>query len=483
MRFSGTWLALGLGIGLAGCTVGPDFVPPANQAPSRWWGQDGRQGVSSPAGITYGAAVDARWWMGLGDPVLSALVERLAAENLDLMQATERVQQGRAQRKVVASEGLPHIEAHDSYERMRSSPTGPSSLFEKVPGAPREYDDWRDSLGASWELDLFGRVRRAVEAETANTEALDEARHGIALMAVADLVQNYIQLRGVQRLLAITGDNLANARKNVGLVRDRFANGVSTTLDIANAEAQRATIQASLPQLRTEEAQLVNAIGLLLGQPPRALEDELSRSLPQPVVPPAIPVGLPADLARRRPDVREAEARLHAATAQTGFAVASFYPDVRLMGNAGTESLQFGRTFDLHSAFFSVGPSIDLPIFEGGRLRGTLRLRESQQRQAAISYRETVLRAWNEVDNALTAFEQARRRRDDVAEAVKQNTRALTAARQRYVEGTVDFLNVIAAENAVLESSRSLAETDTRIAVAFVAIYRSLGGGWETIAP
>jgi NodT family efflux transporter outer membrane factor (OMF) lipoprotein len=429
----------------------------------------------------------AQWWMRsgtrFGDPTLSSLVGQLARENLDVQQAAERVQRGRAQRQVVAAEGLPHLEANASYERLRASPTGTVSVFQFMPGAQLDVDAWQDGLGASWELDLFGRVHRAVEAERANAEALNEARHGIALMAIADLTLDYVQLRGTQPLIAVTRDNLTNAEKNVALVKGRFTNGVGTTLDVADAEAQRVTIRSALPQLRTQEARLINAIGLLLAQPPRALEAELSRPAPPQSVPPTIPVGLPADLARRRPDIREAEARLHAATAQTGVAVASFHPDVRLMGNAGTQSLQFGRTFDLRSSFFSVGPSIDLPIFEGGRLRGTLHLRESQQRQAAISYRETVLRAWQETDDALTAYDLSHQRRKDLAEAVKRNTDALAAARQRYVEGAIDFLNVIAAENAVLDSSRSLTGTDTQIAIDFVAVYRALGGGWENTAP
>ena len=302
-------------------------------------------------------------------------------------------------------------------------------------------------------------------------------------MAVADLAQDYIELRGTQRLLVITRDNLLNAEKNAALVRNRYANGVSTTLDIANAEAQRATIESTLPNLRAQEARLINAVGLLLAQPPRALAAELAPVAAQPSVPLTVPIGVPSGLARRRPDVREAEARLHAATAQTGVAVASFYPDVRLTGSAGTESLQFGHTFDLHSAFFSVGPTLDLPIFEGGRLRGTLHLRESQQRQAALAYQQTVLKSWQEVDDALTAYSEAKRRRSALAEAVQQNTAALAAARQRYIEGVVDFLNVIAAENALLDSSRTLTNADTQIASDLVVLYRSLGGGWEAVAP
>ena len=472
-----TLRAVVLAVVLGGCTVGPDFSAPASDAPGHWWGPPAAPGTSNV--VTFGGEVDATWWDQFHDPELSSLVGRLAAQNLDLQAAAERVQQGRAQRQITASQGLPHVDANGSYERMRSSPTGPVSLFQPVPGAPYEFDQWTDSLSASWELDLFGRVRRAVEADQANTATAIEARHGIALMEMADVAQDYLQLRGTQALETSALANLGNAQRNVALVRTRFANGVSTTLDIANAEAQRATIESTLPQLRTEKARLVNAIGLLLGQAPRTLEAELLRDDASPLIPPSVAIGLPADLARRRPDIREAEARLHAATAETGVAVASFYPDVKLMGQAGTQSLQFTETFNLHSSFFAVGPAIDIPIFEGGRLRGQLHLRKSEQRQAAIAYHATVLRAWQEADDALTAYDQAQRRGDAIAEAVKQNTVALAAARQRYAQGAIDFLNVIVSENAVLQSQNTLASTRTQIAIDLVGIYKALGGGWQ----
>ncbi len=469
------WLALG------GCTVGRDFVRPVVEAPRRWWGADDKQDSGGP--VTYGGVVDPTWWTSFGDSELSSLVTRLAAQNLDLQSAAERVRQGRAQRRIVESEGLPHLDANGSYARTRDSLTGPISLFQFVPNPPKDFDVWQDSLSASWELDLFGRVRRAVESERANTEAAVEARHGVALMAVSDLAQDYLQLRGTQALEAVTQANLVNAVRNVALVHNRFANGVSTTLDIANAEAQRATIEASLPQLHTQEARLINAIGTLLALQPRALAAELAQPAVRPAIPPTVPAGLPGELARRRPDVREAEARLHAATAQTGVAVASFYPDVRLMGQGGTQSLQFTETFNLHSSFFSIGPTIDLPIFEGGRLRGTLKLRESQQRQAAIDYQSTVLRAWQDADDAITAYQQSRQRREKVSEAVTQDVAALAAARQRYAEGLVDFLNVIGAENGVLQGQSSLADADTQIGVNLVGVYKALGGGWQVADP
>ena len=240
-----------------------------------------------------------------------------------------------------------------------------------------------DGLTSSWQLDLFGRVRRAVEAADANALAAVENRHGVALAAITELAHSYMLLRGTQNRLGIAKRNLDLAEENVELVNTRFRNGVATTLDMAQARAQQATIAATLPPLRAREAELINAIGLLLGEAPRALEAELRRSQIMPRVPRRVPVGMPGTIVRRRPDVREAEARLHEATAQTGVAVANFYPDVTLNGAASVESLHLSNLFSPASAAFAVGPSISIPIFEGGRLRGALALSESRQREAA----------------------------------------------------------------------------------------------------
>jgi NodT family efflux transporter outer membrane factor (OMF) lipoprotein len=342
-----------------------------------------------------------------------------------------------------------------------------------------EYGLFREGLTSSWELDLFGRVRRAVEAADANVLAAVESRRGVALAAVAELAQSYMQLRGTQKRLEIAKRTLRNVDKNVELVNQRVASGAATTLDLAQARSQRATIAATLPPLRTREAELVNAIGLLLGNAPRALQTELRRTTAIPHVPRKVQVGLPGTLVRRRPDVREAEARLHEATAQTGVAVASFYPDVTLNGAASFESLHLGNLFNLSSTAFTVGPAISIPIFQGGQLRGVLSLRESQQREAAVFFRETVLRAWKEVDDALTAYREAQLRRVDVAQSVTENQAALQAARQRYTEGAIDFLNVVAAQAQLLQSENDLADSDTQVAIDLVNLYRALGGGWE----
>ncbi|HEY6831887.1 MAG TPA: efflux transporter outer membrane subunit [Pseudolabrys sp.] len=466
-----------LGIGLTCCTVGPDFQSPEIKETSRRSAPDSGNVPSR----TVEDAVDVAWWKGFRDFRLSSLVERLVAQNLDLKTAAERVVQGEAQRKVAVSQGLPHIEAQSSSTYNLASRNGLFSLVTPAPGAPLEYGLFRDGLTSSWQLDLFGRVRRAVEAADANTLAAVENRHGVALAAVAELAQSYMQLRGTQNRLEIAKRNLRLADENVELVNTRFGSGVATTLDLAQARAQQATIAATLPPLRTQEAELINAIGLLLGDAPRALETELRRAQIVPRVPRRVPVGLPGTLVRRRPDVREAEARLHEATAQTGVAVANFYPDVTLNGAVGLESLHLANLFSPGSATSLLGPTISVPIFEGGRLRGVLALRESQQREAAIFFQKTVLRAWKEVDDALTAYREAQLRRADVARSVVENRAALQAARQRYSEGAIDFLNVIATQTQLLQSENFLADSDTQIAIFLVNLYRALGGGWQVL--
>src|ERR1700730_7574286 len=465
-----------LGIGLAGCIVGPDYQKPEIAAAPR----TPMETVDVPSRTVEGK-IDSTWWKSFRDSQLSSLVERLPVQNLDLKTAAERVVQSVAQRQVAISQGLPHIEGQTLTTYNRYSQNGPLSLLTPAPGAPLEYALFRDGLTSSWQLDLFGRVRRAVEAADANTLAAMENRHGVALAAVAELAQSYMQLRGTQNRLGIAKRNLHLAEENVELVNARFANGTATTLDLAQARSQQATIAATLAPLRTQEAELINAIGLLLGDAPRALEAELHRSRILPRVPRKVPVGIPGTLVRRRPDVREAEARLHEATAQTGVAVASFYPDVTLNGAASVESLHLSNLFSPTAGAFAVGPSISIPIFEGGQLKGALALRESQQRESAILFQKAVLRAWKEVDDALTAYREAQRRRADIARSVTENQAALQAARQRYSEGAIEFLNVITTPAQLLQSENDLADSDTQIATDLVNLYRALGGGWEFV--
>lgn len=473
-------LSLIAATGLAGCNgVGPfyDGIGP-DRAVLHW----GREPAGLPSRTTSGA-VDVAWWRRFRDRELDLLIARTADGNLDLKTAAERVIQGTRQRQVIAAQGLPHLDGQSQTQDTRLSPNGFLRLVEPSPQSRFDFGMFTDGLAASWQLDLFGRVARAVEAADADVLASQEMRNGIALAAIAEMAQDYLTLRGTQTRIRIAERNLALADENVKLVENRVVNGVANTLNLAQARAQSATIAALLPPLRIQEAQLINAMGLLLGLTPRALEGELKTARALPPVPRLVPIGLPGELVRRRPDVRQAEAQLHAAVAQTGVAVANFYPDVTLNGNLSLSSISVASLFVPASRAYTVGPSISLPIFEGGRLRGTLALRKSQEREAAIAFQRTVLNAWREVDDALTAYAQTQRRRQNLAKAVDENKAALVAARQRYIEGASDFLNVISTQATLLQSENDLADADTRIASELVRLYRALGGGWELTPP
>jgi len=461
---------------LSGCVVGPVYQPPIVHVPERW----GQEPVASSPTVQ-SDSVDHRWWRGFRDPLLVSLVDRLGTQNLDLRTAYERVLQSEARIRITAAQGLPKIEGASQETYNRQSPNGPLSLSQKAPGAQLDYWLYAEGLNASWELDFFGRVRHALEAADAETLVAIEARHGIALATLGDLAEGYLNLRGVQARLAIARRNLSLAEQDVALVQSRFANGVANTLDLAQARAQQATIAAGIPPLLAQQAELINAIGLLLGEEPRALEAVLRPPKSLPRVPRSIPIGLPVTLLGRRPDVREAEARLRAAVARTGVAVASFYPSVSLTGMVDVQSLTLGRLFNLASTAWQVGPSVTIPIFEGGRLKANLELRESEGREAAVAFQKAVLTAWRQVDDARTAYVHIQQRRARLAEAVAQNQIALTSARQRYTEGASDFLNVNTVLGQLLQSQNDLAEAEVQTTTTLVRLYRALGGGWEIV--
>ena len=324
---------------------------------------------------------------------------------------------------------------------------------------------------------------RSVKSATASTEAANEATRSALLSSMAEVARDYIQLRGVQAQLGIARENVRTARQSLNLTQQRAAGGVTTDLDVANASAQLRTTLAQIPSLEQQEAQTINALSLLLGQPPNALRADLQTAKPVPPVPPRVPVGVPSELARRRPDIRQAEAQLHAATADIGVAQANFYPSLNLTGSFGLQSLQFGKLFNLNSKQYAVGPGLTIPIFQGGQLRSTLQLRKAQQQEAAINFQKTVLQAWHDVDNALTAYQAEQTRRDELIQAVAENRRALGLAQSRYQQGVADFLTVLDAERSLLAAQLQLADSTTTVSSNLVALYKALGGGWEMDMP
>ncbi|MGY6255383.1 efflux transporter outer membrane subunit [Paraburkholderia caledonica] len=483
---------------LSGCLVGPNFERPEAAAPDVFNRTQSAQAASRPVESEF----NSDWWKLLNDPTLNSLEERLGDANLDVAAASARLLQSRAERRIVGAEEYPSLNGAASYNRERGSMNGILSLLGVTPtgtqtqsasgasptgvaalpgdkGSPA-YDLYQFGFDASWELDFWGRVRRGVEAATAMSEASYQDRNAVLLSARAELARDYVQLRDTQALLEIAKQNLAIARDATKLTETRVREGVTTNLDVANASAQAESIESLIPTLEASRETTINAIGVLLGMQPVGLQQMLSEAGDVPALPRQVPIGFPSEVVQRRPDIRRAEAQLHAATATIGMAKADFYPRISLNGSAGFQSLQLSTLADWASGQFVIGPSITLPIFEGGRLKGTLHLREAQQQEAAIVYKRTVLQAWREVDDALVVYDAEQRRNDRLKQVVSLNQSALSIARQRYKAGAVDFLDVLNVQKQLLDAQSNLEHSKANAATNLITLCKVLGGGWES---
>jgi outer membrane protein, multidrug efflux system len=474
---------------LAGCTVGPDFVPPKAETPAKWT-QTGSPQKGKSVPVAAEPANDA-WWQSFGDPELTSLIVRAGSANLDLKEAALRIAEARLQEKITAAGELPTLDANASYSSTRfSTSTAQGSLFNalgsfKLPQGlsnlsfPNPYNQFQTGFDASWEPDLFGGIKRSEEAGAAQTEAAVEERNAALVSLEGEIARDYMDLRGTQLKRAITTDNIKTERETLMLTRERLNAKLGTELDVDNAAAQVASTQSQLPPLDSEIASDINQLSLLLAREPGALRAELAIKRAVPPPPPEIPIGLPGDLARRRPDIREAEANLHAAAARVGVAVAQLYPSVTFNASLGTQAEQFPQLASWASRFFQVGPSIDIPIFEGGRLRATVHLQEAQEKEAAIDYAKTVLSAVHDVENALVAYSAEQERRRSLEETESENRRALALARQRYHDGITTFLDVLDAERTLLQTELTLTDSTQSVSTDLVAVYKALGGGWQ----
>ncbi len=480
---------------LAGCSaVGPDFeAPDPLLARVSFLGKPGPSVVadSAPATSAKGDALpaDRNWWEAFRDPILTSLAQRVAAANLDVNAATLKLAESRAQLGFVASAALPAINGNASYQPQLFSENGLVSLGKQLAPPGRSFtvppiSIYQLGFDASWELDLWGRVRRQIESAGAQVEASENQRRDMLVSTLAELARDYIQLRGVQARIAISNENLKSTDDILQLTKARTARGLTTQLDVENAAAQAQSIRAQLPGLENQESMAINAISLLLDEPPGALRSELARPRPVPPVPPRVPLGIASELARRRPDIRAAEAQLHAATADIGVAVADFYPSVRLnSGNVVLNALDPKNLWKGSSLQYVLGPSLSLPIFAGGRLKSTLEVREIQQQEAAIAYHKAVLQAWHEVVNALVAYRTEQRRRMRLKDQVDHARRALALSRARYDAGVTDFISVLDAERTLLQAELEHAQSTTTVSTNAVQLYKALGGGWEQTFP
>jgi outer membrane protein, multidrug efflux system len=495
-----------LALSLTACTVGPDYTPPKPPAISNWKDKSARtiQTVSERTNP------DPRWWNRFGDPLLTEVMQRAIAGNLDLQQAVYRIVEAQQGEVTARAAGLPTLNGTGSYMREqfglrglllsqgtygRLNALADSATLNSISpglgkqasaaagGALTEFNQpvnlFSYGLGSSWELDLFGRVRRSEEQAGAQTKAQIEATSDALVMLEGQVAQAYVQLRGAQALDASQQENVRTSREALELTQKRQREGLTTELDVEQARTQLADTEYALPGYEKQLQQAINRLSVLTGQPPGTLDAILGPSAPLPRMPAVIGIGVPSSLARRRPDIRQAEARLHAATANVGVATASFYPDISLTGSFGMRALDASYLTNWASSFYSFGPSISLPVFQGGRLTANLRLARAQQAEAALAYRGTVLNALREVEDALVAYRTDRAGRDKLAEAVRDGQMTLYLARESYTHGLTDFIQVLDAERTLIGSRQQLVQAELMLTGDVVTLYGALGGGWQ----
>jgi NodT family efflux transporter outer membrane factor (OMF) lipoprotein len=448
---------------LSGCLVGPNYKPPKPDAPVSWVtatnAAAGSAVTTAPANLT-------NWWKNFKDPGLVALIEQGFRTNLDLKIAEASLRAARASRGIAAGVLWPSLTGSASYSH--------GVAFLEPPG-----DSFAAGLDAAWEMDIFGGNRRNVESATATVKAQQENLNDVRVTLAAEIALDYIQLRSFQEQIAIAQDNLKSEQRTAELTRQKLAAGFDSALDVANAEAQVATTASAIPVLETSATQTIYALSVLLARPPGDLLDQLSKVGPVPLTPPQVPVGLPSDLLKRRPDVRQAEAQLHAATAQIGVAKADYFPQFSLTGSLDYQSDLVRTLFAGSSRLWGVGPSMTWDILQGGAISSNVKLQRELTTEAFLTYRKTVLTALQDVENALIAFANEWDHRKALNEAVVQNRKAVDLSNQLYKQGTIDFLTVLDAERSLYASETALSQSKGSISTDLVALYKALGGGWE----
>ncbi|QYK47914.1 MAG: efflux transporter outer membrane subunit [Phycisphaeraceae bacterium] len=476
MKLAWTSALLGLCL-LSGCTVGPNHAEPVTLAPGAW--------PESPAGTLAEAEPDLRtWWARFEDPTLNDLVGRALEGNLDLREAAARVREARALRGVAASDQFPTINvgASASYSRDSENAFGNGGGGSGGGGsnsAGQENDLYDAGFDAAWEIDVFGRVRRSVEAADADLAASLESERDVRVILVAEVARTYMELRASQSRLEIANQNVSTQKETLELSQDRLGAGLGTELQVSQATTQLESTRSQIPVLMAQVRRAAHRLDVLLGQQPGTLRDELG-SAQVPPSPELVQIGLPAELLRRRPDIRRAERELAAATARVGVATADLYPRLTLNGSFGVQSEDTGNLFDASSRTWSVGPlAVRWPIFTAGRVRSAIRVNEARQEQALIAYERTVLLAYEEVANALVSYARVRERRESLTRAMLASATAVELSQDLWTRGLTDFLNVLDSQRALFLLQDQLAESAAEEATSLVAIYKALGGGWD----
>ena len=452
---------------LTGCMMaGPDYRPVEPAAPAAWNTEPAEGVIVGDAEMT-----TVHWWRSLNDPQLSQLMERALQGNLDLATATLRIAEARARYGISRADLFPTLDTGATVSREQSSENVETGAV---------YNYYRVGFDAAWELDLFGGVRRSVEAAKADIDLQQETFHAALVSLQAEVALNYLDLRTAQARLAALESNLAAQEETYQLNQSRYEAGLIDELAVQQASYNMEQTRSQIPPLQSAIEIAKNRLSILLGLAPGSLHQDLAALTPIPTLPPSVAIGIPAETLRQRPDVRQAERELARQTALVGVATAELYPKLRLSGTLGLESLSENSLFESASRAWGIGSVISWNIFDAGRIRNNIEVQSLLQEQALLNYRNVVLLAHEEVENALVAFAKEQLRRDALSRATDAARRANAIAQDKYEAGLVDFSNVLDAQRSLSSFEDQLAQSSGAVTANLVLLYKALGGDWTS---
>lgn len=471
MKWRSPLVALGLLV-ITGCAaVGPDYVEPELKVPDAWHMRIVDQVSQGPD------ATLQSWWTVFDDPVLNEMIDRARSGNLDLQTAVSRVKAARASLAITSGARLPTVDGTGQASRTKQSDDG--WLAQVAPNDGFDAQNlYEVGLDASWEIDLFGRVRRSIESSQAQYESTIEAERDVLVTLFAEVALTYIEVREFQSRIAYAADNIAVQKQALGLARERYQTGLSSQLDVVQAQATLGMTEAAAPDLETAKHQALFRLAVLLGEDPGSLQEEFETSagIPKPVG--RITLGLPMDVVRQRPDIRAAERRLAAQNAQVGVATAALYPDFSLSGFIGLQTRSTDDLFSGNSKMWGVSLPVNWNLFDGGRVRGNIELQEELTEQRLLEYRQSVLKALEEVQSALVAYNNEHEKLAALRRATEATINGVRLALMQYDTGLSDYTNVMTMQRDLFQLQEQLAASEAQLDFQLISLYKAVGGGW-----
>ena len=459
-----TILSLLTSILICGCTVGPNYNKPETPTPKKW-------AEPLPDTISTQPSQGVQWWQSFSDPILTELICRAENNNKDLLAAASRIKQSRYQLAIAKGLYYPNIDAVGSFSRSKVSDntayaSGPTNLYSA-------------GLDMSWEIDLFGKIKRSTQQAQANIEMTTENYHGLMVSMYADVATNYVELRAIEKRIKYALENIEIQKETLSLTQSRFDANLVSQLDVAQAKLNLYNTESTIPPLMMQKSQIQNRLATLLGLMPGEIDKIIQSDGEIPQTPAKISVGAPADLVRQRPDIRSAERKLVAQTAAIGVAKADLYPSLSITGNFSFQAGNIGNLDEWSSKSYSFGPAIGWNIFDGKRIKSNIALEKERLNEYLTSYQQSVLLALEEVEGAISAYVQEKLRNDSLSKSVEAARMSVELANNQYRSGLTDFQNVLDMQRTLSEQQDRLAQSEGLVVENIITIYKALGGGWS----